>query len=99
MNAWTLAEDRQVIEMRVAGIPSKVIARRMGRSAVSVGHRLSLFGVTLTQDWTLNEDAVIWANYGKAPVRTWLDQLPGRSEGSVHARAHRLGMARPKRAW
>lgn len=99
MNAWTLAEDRQVIEMRAAGIPSKLIARRVGRSAVSISHRLSLFGVVLTQDWTLSEDAVIWNHYGKAPVRSWLDQLPGRSEGSVHARAHRLGMARPHRAW
>ncbi len=99
MNAWTLADDRQVVEMRTAGIPSKVIARRLGRSAVSISGRLSLLGVTLTQDWTLSEDAVIWNRYGKAPVRTWLDQLPGRTEGSVHARAHRLGMARPHRAW
>jgi hypothetical protein len=99
MNAWTLADDRQVVEMRTAGIPSKVIARRLGRSAVSISGRLSLLGVTRTQDWTLVEDGVIWANYRKAPVRAWIVQLPGRSEGSVHARAHRLGMARPHRAW
>lgn len=99
MQGWTLAEDRQVIKLRAAGVPSKVIARQVGRSAASISHRLSLFGVTLTQDWTLSEDAVIRNRYGKAPVRTWIDQLPGRTEGSVHARAHRLGMARPHRAW
>lgn len=99
MQAWTLEDDRQVVELRSAGVPSKVIARRLGRSAVSISGRLALLGVTLTQDWTLSEDAMIWDNYRKAPVRAWLEHLPGRSEGSVHARAHRLGMARPHRAW
>ena len=99
MQAWTLEDDRRVVEMRTAGIPSKVIARRLGRSAVAVSGRLSLLGVVVTQDWTLAEDGVIWNHYRQAPVRAWLDQLPGRSEGSVHARAHRLGMARPHRAW
>lgn len=99
MQAWTLEDDRRVVELRSAGVPSKVIARRLGRSAVAVSGRLSLFGVVVTKDWTLAEDGKIRANYKKSPVRAWLDQLPGRSEGSVHARAHRLGMARPHRAW
>lgn len=99
MSAWLLREDCEIVELRRRGMSAKVIARRVGRTPHAVGGRLHILGARLTRTWSPDEDAIIRARYRSAPVTAWLSELPGRTEGSVHARAHRLGIARPRRDW
>ena len=99
MNSWKLDEDRRIADMRLRGIPTKIIAREIDRSPIGVSHRLQILGLRITAAWSPHEDETIRALYRTSPVNRWVSRLPGRSEGSVHARAHRLGMARNHRVW
>lgn len=99
MSAWRLDEDHAIVELRRRGMSAKLISRQVGRTAHAIGGRLHLLGAKLTRPWSESEDAVILARYRSAPVSAWVSELPGRTEGSVHARAHRLGISRPRRAW
>lgn len=99
MSAWRLDEDHAIVELRRRGMSAKLISRQVGRTPHAIGGRLHLLGARLTRTWSPDEDAIIRARYRSAPVTAWLSELPNRTEGSVHARAHRLGIARPRRVW
>ena len=99
MSAWRLDEDRAIVELRRRGMSAKQISRKVGRTAHAIAGRLHMLGARLTVPWAEQEDTIIRCRYRTAPVSAWVHELPGRTEGSVHARAHRLGISRPRREW
>lgn len=92
---WTAEEDATLIRMAGSNASAAIAREIKGRSRSAISKRAAALGVQIHVDrryFTPAEDAIIRANYGVAPVRSWMDRLPGRTRDRIIARARLLGL-------
>ena len=77
---------------------AKRIAKALGCDPEDVYRRAYKLGLGPRMEWTRREDNLIRLayHYGAKTVHRF---LPERTEGAVHARAHRLGLSKPRQRY
>ncbi len=100
---YSAAEDDRLRNGWADGASLDALARGLGRSAGSVRLRAQKLGLHRPpgrRRWLPAEDAILRDGYEQGLSCAQIAvQLPGRSEGTVPARAARLGIATYARAW
>jgi hypothetical protein len=74
---------------------AKRIAKVLGCDPEDVYRRAYKLGLGVRQVWSRREDFIIRLMY-RFSARKCQRHLGGRTEGAIHARAHRLGLSKPR---
>jgi hypothetical protein len=91
---WTDTED-QFLRDNYNDLTAKRIARVLGCEPEEVYKRAYKLGLGTRQIWSRREDFIIRCMY-QWSAKTCHRHLKNRTEGAVHARAHRLGLSKPR---
>ena len=95
--SWTDEHD-QFLREHYDTLTAKRIARVLGRNPGEIYKRAYALGLGCRMEWDCREDLIIRWLYQRS-AKTCLRYLQGRTEGAVHARAHRLGFSKPRPRW
>lgn len=94
---WTDEKD-QFLRDHYNDLTAKRIARLIDVEPEEVYRRAYKLGLGGRLEWGHREDLIIRWLYQRS-AKTCLRYLQGRTEGAVHARAHRLGLSKPRTRW
>lgn len=96
---WTPEGEGYVLQ-NYRKLPTELIAQQLNRTPHAItGRALSprwgaAARIRSRKIWTSTEDAALQSAYGKCPTQS-IGQVLGRTAGSVHSRAHKMGLTRP----